>query len=146
MQTPASERTGWTPALIPEDSVRTSARISTASTAYPARAARGSHGRAAHAAPESESAPRTGPSTTSSPDSTPAPGSAPMTTARTPYAASQPRPGGGACSCHGPRAWVAWRSAGEPDQYSAAGTSPTTREPGATSAWARTTAPGARVL
>ena len=76
-------------------------------------------------------------------------GSAAMKAAMAPYRPSQAfsvlatRPVG--ASCQGPRASTRRRSAGEPAQNSPAGTTPSTSEPGATSASLPTEAPGLSV-
>ena len=67
------------------------------------------------------------------PASTAATGRQESSTATAPYAATQARLLAGR-SDQGPRARFWIRSAGEPDQYSPAGTAPKTDEPGATSA------------
>src|SRR6478672_9294243 len=84
-------------------------------------------------------------STTARPATPARNGSNAMTVLIAAYDTTQRRRRGGRSEDHGPRA-VPVGSAGEPDQDWPFVTAPSTAEPGATSAYLPTTAPGPRVL
>ena len=145
IDSPAAERTGWWPGRIARASTRVSTTTSSMSAPKPARAASGSQGSADRTAAEKVPVPCTAGSSTAAPLSIATTGSAAITSESAAKASSHSGRRGGASSDHGPRA-VAWCSAGEPDQNSPAGTSPSTAEPGPTSASRPIVAPGSSRL
>src|SRR5690242_4084481 len=103
------------------------------------------HSSAGSTASPSVAVPRTPQPTTASPTASAASGSAPSSTDVAPYTATQSGERGGRWSGHGCLALPDF-TAGEPFQYWPFLTLPTTPEPGATSAFLPTTAPGSSVV